>query len=338
MSRTIDTDVHCAPASFDALRPYLSAYWIDYVEGANLAISPTQGGAYPAAVATPPDDVGALRKEVLDDADLELAVLSCTTAFDVSRNPYFEAEMARAINNWVRDEWLDVEPRLRGSIVVPTLDPRAAAEEIERLGTDRRFAQVLLPVRGHDVRYGNKHFAPIFEAATAHDLVVTLHAWGRVGSSPTTTGFTATYVEDYLANAHVAQGQLVGMISEGLFERLPSLRVCVAECGFSWLPALLWRFDKEWKGVWREVPWVKERPTEYVRRHVRFTSQPAQLPHDPAEAAAAVEVIGAKNLVMYASDHPHDHGGGGERLLAALDDDGRDAVRYRNAAELYRAR
>lgn len=38
---------------------------------------------------------------------------------------------------------------------------------------------------------------------------------------------------------------------------------------------------------------------------------------------------------MYASDHPHDHGDGGARLLAALDDAGRATVLHGNAAAHY---
>ncbi|MBW0107085.1 amidohydrolase family protein, partial [Pseudonocardia sp. KRD291] len=238
---------------------------------------------------------------------------------------------------WMSAEWLDAEPRLRGSVVVPSSDPAAAVVEIERCAADPRVVAVLLPVRGHDLRYGNGRFLPIFEAAAAHGLVVTLHAWGRVGSAPTTTGFTHTYLQDYLSNGQVAQGQLVSMVVEGLFARLPQLRVCVAECGFSWLPPLLWRLDKEWKGIWREVPWVTRPPSEYLGEQVRFTSTPAQLPLDPAELAEALEVIGVADRVMYASDHPHDHGAGTARMLAALDDDGRAAVLHRTAASLYRS-
>lgn len=351
MTGAVDTDVHCAPSSLATLRPYLSDYWCDYLDNGNLALSPSQGGAYPplappsatprarAAGAAPSRDVHTLRAQVFDAPGprVAAAVLGCTSVFDVSRNPYFEAALCRAVNDWLAAEWLDVEPRLAGSVAVASSDPAAAVAEIERRAGDPRFVQVLLPVRGHDLRYGHTRFLPIFEAAAAHGLVVTLHAWGRVGSAPTTTGFTHTYLQDYLANGQVAQGQLVSMVVEGLFGRLPDLRVCVAECGFSWLPPLLWRLDKEWKGIWREVPWVTRPPTEYVGEQVRFTSQPAQLPVDPDELAEALDVIGVADRVMYAGDHPHDHGDGTARMLAALDDGARAAVLGGTARSLYRS-
>jgi predicted TIM-barrel fold metal-dependent hydrolase len=329
----VDADTHVAPASLADLAPYLPAYWRDYVEGAALRLDPTQAGAYPpgAVEAPAPADVATLRAQVLDapapgGAPVDVAVLSATSAFDVSRNPYYDAALCRAINDWVTATFLDHDPRVRGSIAVPSGDPEAAVEEIHRRAGDPRFVQAVLPVRGHDHRYGHGRFLPVFEAIAEHGLVAGLHAWGRAGSAATTTGFTHTYLQDYLAQGQIAQGQLTSLVVEGVLGRLPALRVVVAECGFSWLPPLLWRLDKEWKGIWREVPWVTRPPSEYLREQVRLTSTPAHLPADPDELAEALEILDAASLVLYAGDHPHVHGDGTERLLAALGPADRAAV------------
>lgn len=339
---TIDTDVHCAPASFDALFPYLDAYWREYITGGTVRLGPALGGQYPMGAPTtgpaPPATVEALREQVLDrDDGPRYAVLTCLSAFDATRNPYYEAALTRAINDWLHEQWLARDDRLRASLVVPTSDPEAAVAEIERAAGRPGFVQVLLPVRSVDVRYGNRRYLPVLEAAARHGLVVALHAWGRVGNAPTATGYTHTYLEDYLANSQViVQGQVVSLIAEGVFEHLPSLRVALLECGFSWLPALLWRFDKDWRGIWREVPWVKEKPSQYVYRHIRATTEPAHLPRDGRRLAELIEMARAPEILMYASDHPHDHGDGAARLLAAVDDPARAAILHGNAAAHYR--
>jgi uncharacterized protein len=328
----IDCDAHCAPASMDALMPYFDDYWRDYVTDAGVRLSPTITGAYPGEP-PPPASVPELVEQLLDPSDTRIAVLNCLSAFDASRNPYFEAALTRALNDWLRAEWLDRDERLRASLVVPTLDPEAAVAEIDRLGDDARFVQVLLPVRS-DARYGNRRYHPIFEAADRHGLAVGLHAWGRVGHAPTQAGATHFYVEDYLANSQVlVQAQVTSLVAEGVLDRFPDLRVALIECGFSWLPFLLWRLDKDWKAVWREVPWLREPPSAYVRRHFRATTEPAHLPRE--RVAEVAELVGARELLMYASDHPHDHGDGAERLLDSFDDEGRDAVLRANAAEFY---
>jgi predicted TIM-barrel fold metal-dependent hydrolase len=328
----IDCDAHCAPESMDALMPYFDDYWRDYVTDAGVRLSPTLTGAYPAEP-PPPASAAELAEQLLDPTGTRVAVLNCVSAFDASRNPYFEAALTRALNDWQRAEWLDRDERLRASLLVPTLDPEAAVAEIERLGDDSRFVQVLLPVRS-DARYGSRRYHPIFEAAERHGLALGLHAWGRVGHAPTQAGATHYYVEDYLANSQVlVQAQITSLVAEGVLDRFPSLRVALIECGFSWLPFLLWRFDKDWKAVWREVPWLRERPSAYVRRHFRATTEPAHLPRE--RVAEVAELIGARELLMYASDHPHDHGDGADRLLDSFDDEGRDAVLRANAAEFY---
>jgi predicted TIM-barrel fold metal-dependent hydrolase len=99
---------------------------------------------------------------------------------------------------------------------------------------------------------------------------------------------------------------------------------------------MLWRFDKDWKAVWREVPWLKAKPSEYVQRHFRATTAPAQMPADRDQAAKLAEMLGAGEFLLFASDHPHRHGDGNlETLLEVLDDGGREAVMHGNAAALY---
>jgi uncharacterized protein len=344
----VDADVHCAPSALTDLGPYLDRYWRGYIAEGGLSLSPTQGGAYPPAAPTsltpaaraagsgPPTALDRLRAELLDPLAVRTAVLGCTTSFHSNRNPYYEAALARAVNDWLRTEWLARDDRLRMSMVVPTLDTAAAVAEIERIGDEPGVVQVLLPVRT-DAPWGNVRHRPVLRAAAERGLVVGLHAWGRIGNAPTSSGMTHTYLEDYLANSQiVAQAQVVSLATEGVFAELPDLRVTLLECGFSWLPTLLWRFDKDWKGVWREVPWLDRRPSEVVAEHVRFTTAPAHLPADPERARRALDLFAAGDLLLHASDHPHDHGDGGARLLAALTDDERERVLRANAASWYR--
>ena len=332
----IDCDLHVAPSSVETLLPYLDEYWRSYIDDATIRMG---GISYPPGAGTtgpaPADSYEALAP-VLDDTAPQQAILSCVTLDGVHRNPHYGAAVARALNTWLQEEFLTRDERLRAGLAVSTLDIASAVEEIERVGGDERFVQVLLPVRS-DIPYGNRFYHAIYAAAERLGLPIALHAWGRGGNATSTTGITTTYFEDYASNAHIAQTQMMSFVAEGVFTEFPALRVVFLECGFSWLPPQLWRFDKDWKGVWREVPWVKERPSEYVRRHMRFTTEPAQVPRDPAQIAQVVEMVGPE-LLMYASDHPHDHGDAGEWLLRHLDAQDAEAILRGNAAELYGGR
>src|SRR5262249_3855101 len=152
-----------------------------------------------------------------------------------------------------------------------------------------------------------KHYHRMLEACERHDLALGLHAWGQAAKAPTPSGYVSTYLHDYVSNWQIVQTHVMSLVAEGVFERFPKLRVSVMECGFSWLPSLLWRFDKDWKGLWREVPWLKDKPSTYVLRHFRATTEPAQLPGDARHARELIEMVGP-DWLMYASDYPHDHG------------------------------
>jgi predicted TIM-barrel fold metal-dependent hydrolase len=346
----VDCDVHVAPRTLEPLLAHMDDYWADYVANSELRLSPTMNGTYPPAAFLPGAEAGTrlavpatlaeLRADVLDGAAggapaAAVAVLNCITTFDTSHNAYYEAALCRGVNDWLRTEFLERDERLCGSLALPVLDPDAAVAEIERLGAHPAFVQALLPIRT-EAPYGNVRWHRVWEAAERHGLVAGLHAWGRVGNAPTASGFTHSYLEDYASNSQVvAQAHVTSLVSEGVFERFGALRVALLECGFAWLPFLLWRFDKDWKAVWREVPWVRRRPSEYVHEHLRLTTAPAQLPTDPPVLARIPDLMPVTEMLLYASDHPHRHRGGIEQLLDLLDEDGRHAILAGNATDLY---
>jgi uncharacterized protein len=342
----VDCDVHVAPAAYADLLPYLPDCWRQYISEAAIRLTGV-GHAYPPGApvtatpvarakgwATAPSTYEQLAERYLDVAQARHAVLNCITNFDTHRNPYFSAAMAAALNDWMCETFLERDDRLRASLSVSPVSPDDATAEVERVGDDPRFVQILLPVRS-DVPWGHKNNHAMFEAACQRSLQVALHAWGRAGKSMTPSGFTTTYLEDYLANQPIAQAQLLSFVSEGVFERFPDLRVMVTECGFAWLPTLLWRFDKDWKGVWREVPWVKDLPSEYVARHYCFTTAPAHLPPDETGRAQLLEMLGGSAMLAYASDFPHDHGDSVAPLLDGLSTEDRRGVVHGTAAAFY---
>lgn len=342
----VDCDVHCVPASIEQLFPYLDDHWVGFIENGMLGLPAALAAMYPpgaatsatpaarAAGATPGTSLDVLREQVLDPGDVEVAVLSCMTGFDSLRNPYYGADLLRAVNDWQVAEWLDREPRLRAGIVVSSLDPDAAVAEIERLGEDPRFVRVLLPIRA-DAPYGNRRYHPIYAAASERGLAIGLHAWGLSGAQPTPNGFSEHYIEDYAAHSIIAQGHLTSLVVEGVFQRFPDLRVSLLECGAAWLPAYLWRLDKNWKGIRREVPWVDRRPSEMLAEQLRISVAPLHAPADLAQLEEVLAMFDWASMLMYASDHPHDHGDGAARWLARLSGDERAAVMGGNARAHY---
>ena len=260
----IDCDVHAVVASIATLEPYLDEHWREVVATTQFK-GPTDSPypprlptslrpGLPAVDGPPGSTLASLQAQALDPLGAELAILTCSYGVESVRNPDAAAAIARAVNDWQAAEWLDREPRLRASIVVPSSSPTMAAAEIERVAADPRFVQVYLPVRS-PVPYGNRTWWPLVEAAVAHDWPLGLHFGGATGLPPTASGWPSYYIEEYVDMATAFQSQLTWHDRRGRLRPLPALRVALVECGFAWLPAWMWRFDKDWRGLRREVPW-----------------------------------------------------------------------------------
>ena len=85
---------------------------------------------------------------------------------------------------------------------------------------------------------------------------------------------------------------------------LPNLKVVLIEGGFAWAPALCWRMDKHWERMRKETPQLKRPPSEYVREHFWFTTQPIEEPDDPQHLADIIGWLGWDRL-MFSTDYPH---------------------------------
>ncbi len=342
----IDADIHCVVPSITSLLPYLPAHWQEQISQSGFK-GPVDD-PYPRAAAAllypdaqPPQDLpagsdlGRMREQVLDAWNVAYGILTCTYAVDSLHNPDAALALARAVNDWQLAEWLDQEPRLRASIVVPIQQPHLAAQEIRRVGQHPGFVQVLLPVRS-PVPYGNRCYHPIYAAAVQHDLVVGIHFGGAPGNPPTPAGWPSFYIEEYAGMASLFQSQLLSLVAEGVFDQFPALRVALLESGWTWLPSLMWRFDKEWRGLRREVPWVRRPPSDYVREHVRLTIQPFDVPAQAERVRQLIDQMGSEDLLLFATAYPHGYDDiSVEALIAGLPDVLTRKIMHENARAFY---
>jgi predicted TIM-barrel fold metal-dependent hydrolase len=340
----VDTDVHITPRSIDALFPHLPARWRDYVRESGVRSleselypprSPLSAipGARPAA-GPPGSDPDLLRRQLLDPWRTRVAVTHCVYGVDGIHNPDWAVATARALNDWQQAEWLAGEPRLRGSVVVAAQDPVRAAEEIDRVGPLPEFVQVLMPVRAR-APLGSRTFWPIYAAAERHGLALAVHAGGSGGNPITPVGTPSYYLEDYVAIATAFQAQLVSLVCEGVPVRFPRLPIVLVESGVSWLPALMWRLDKNWKGLRREVPWIDRLPSQMIRESVRLTAQPLDAPAD--RIGAVLDRLGSDRMVMFSTDYPHHQfDGPAEAAPPGLPAEAMEQFLWRTAAETYR--
>jgi uncharacterized protein len=329
-SGAIDCDLHPAMPATAALLPYLDDYWRDqfvnrhidkytfvltsYPPNSPLSARPDWRGANGA----PGGGLDTIRAQALDPFGTRFAICNMLHGAVALFNEDMGAALTRAVNDWVAQELLDREPRLRASIVVPLHNPQAAVAEIERVAADQRFVQVLLFAMG-EILLGRRLFWPIYAAAEKHGLPIGIHAGGTYHHAATAAGWPSYRVEDYVAQSGAFEGQLVSLLAEGVFHQFPALKVVLIESGFTWLPHLMWRINKTWRGVRPEVPWIDRPPADVIRDQVRVTLQPADAPaHSPDTLLRALEHIGTDRMLLFSTDYPHWHFEGEDVLPEGL--------------------
>jgi predicted TIM-barrel fold metal-dependent hydrolase len=327
-ARPIDCDLHPAVPGLAALMPYLDEMWRETVTRRGIdelntitypANSPLTARAdWRPREGRPASTLQRVAEEALDPFDTQLAICNCLYGVQATFSEDLGAAMARAVNDWIAREWLDRDPRLRASIVVPQQNPELAAEEIDRCAADRRFVQVMLLVSG-ELPLGRRQNWPIYLAAERHGLPVGIHAGSTYRHANTPVGWASYLSEDYINQAGAFQTQLTSLITEGVFAKFPDLTFVLMESGVTWLPGYLWRLTKFWKGLRSEVPWVADPPATIVRERVRLTLQPFDGPPDPATLARFMEHMGSDELLLFSTDYPHWQFDGADVIPAALD-------------------
>ena len=311
---TIDCDVHVNVPGLKALLPYLDEYWrdsvidrgmnsldpISYPPNAPLTARPDWRGD----AGEPASTLDMLRSHALDRWSIDVAICNCLYGVQLLFSEDMAAAFAKAVNDWVAKEWLDREPRLRASIVVPMQNVEFAVAEIERCAPDPRFVQVLVLAMG-EAPLGRRQHWPVYAAAERHGLPLGIHAGSGYRHPVTSLGWPSWYIEDYCAQSQGFQSQVASLVCEGVFVKFPKLKVVLLESGVTWLPAFMWRLSKFWRGVRLEVPWVDRSPAEIVRDHVRLTIQPFDAPDDPAAVARLIDHMQSDDMLLFSSDFPH---------------------------------
>jgi uncharacterized protein len=314
-----DGDIHPRPKSPDEMTRYLPKRWQEHA--ATYGFLPrhgfAKGPAYPKVMpdasrrdASPPmggrpgSDVGFLGTHLLDPYNIELGILNLINpAPGASQNLDYAAALSTAMNQWLVDEWLDKDKRLKGSIVIPYEHVEASVKEIERWAGDKRFVQVLLMSRTAEP-LGQRKYWPIFEAACRAGLPIGVHAFGYGGFPVTGGGWPSYYTEEMTGHAASCQSLVNSMVIEGVFERFPELKLILTESGFAWLPSLAWRLDKIRNRLHTETPHLKKLPSEYIKQHIWFTTQPMDEPERRKQLGDIMEWIGWDRLI-FATDYPH---------------------------------
>jgi predicted TIM-barrel fold metal-dependent hydrolase len=177
------------------------------------------------------DDVGPERIRRMDAAGVDLQVLSHVQPGVQTLERDTAIRLSREVNDWLGGVIHQYPERFAGFAMLPTQAPSEAADELERTVTQLGLKGALINGHTHGRYLDDDSFSPIFERAQSLDVPIYIHP----------TDPPQAVIDTYYKNCptlmqswgwQVETGtHLLRLISTGVFDRYPRLKVIVGHMG-----------------------------------------------------------------------------------------------------------
>ena len=193
-------------------------------------------------------DVGELRLKEMDEAGIDIQVLShgapSAQRLDADTGP----GIARQANDNLHAAVQANPTRFAAFAALPTANPAAAAEELERCVSELGFVGAMIHGLTNGQFCDGKAYWPIYEKAEALGVPIYIHP------GYPHPDVVAAYYEDYLGDfpalATAGWGytvetatQAIRLVLSGVFDAHPGLQIILGHMGET-LPFLLWRINQ----------------------------------------------------------------------------------------------
>lgn len=238
------------------------------------------------------------------------------------------------------------DPRLLGVAWVPWTEPSetvAIAREAIELGCKA----VMLPSDPGQLGPSHPAFDPLWALLEERGIPLVTHIGGGGRSLKPAFHNNGVVVTDWIGGGenmrskdlmavHANPSYFFGcLVMDGVLERFPKLMAASVEQGATWVPGWMRQLDIAQITFGKTEPVLRDlkmKPSEYVRRQLRFTPFPTE------DVAWLIEQ-GGPELFLFSSDYPHPEGGRNpigrfDAGLAGFSSDVVEQFYYGNMADL----
>jgi len=198
------------------------------------------------------DDVGALRLREMDEAGIDMQVLSHSMPGLQKIDAETAVPLARRANDRLAETVRAYPDRFAGFAALPTADPKAAADELERTVTRHGFKGAMINGLTEGRFLDDKRFWPVFERAAALDVPLYMHP--AVPHPGVIDAYHKDYAEKHPGILRAAWGftvetatQGIRLVLSGVFDAYPGLKIVLGHMGEG-LPFYLWRISHGLRG------------------------------------------------------------------------------------------
>lgn len=194
-------------------------------------------------------DLGELRLKEMDEAGVDVQVLSHGAPSAQKLSGDAAVALTQRVNDRLHQAIRAHPARFAGFAALPTSDPLAAADELERTVAKLGFKGAMIHGLANGVFLDDRRFWPIFERAQALDVPIYLHP--AVPHPAVMEVYYQDYVKDFPQVIRAAWGYTVEtatialrLVLSGLFDAYPRLNIILGHLGET-LPYVMWRVDHE---------------------------------------------------------------------------------------------
>ena len=262
------------------------------------------------------DDLGALRIAAMDEAGIDLQIISENNPATQNLDAETAVKLARLSNDVLHEAVRAHPDRFAGFATLPTPDPKAAADELERAVVKLGFKGAMIMGLTHGRFMDDKQFRPIFERAAALDVPVYIHP------TPPVAAVQEAYFKEYPALAVAPLGftletltHTVRLVVSGLFDEFPALKIIVGHLGEA-APYLMWRTNYL---VQERMPMLRSF-ADYYREHFWLTTSGA---FSDAALTCAIAEMGVERI-LFSVDWPFMNNAAGRKWMDAAPVSDRD--------------
>jgi 2,3-dihydroxybenzoate decarboxylase len=205
------------------------------------------GDRRPPSIAERLADLDALRLKEMDEAGIDLQVISHGAPAVQKLDAESAVRLARQANDRLREAVSAHPTRFAAFAALPTPHPQAAAAELERAVSKLGFKGGMIHGLTNGRFIDEKPFWPVFERAQALDVPIYMHP-----GPPHPSVIEAYYKEYAQAYPQILSAgwgytvetatQALRLVLSGIFDAYPRLKIILGHLGEG-LPFLVWRID-----------------------------------------------------------------------------------------------
>ena len=191
-------------------------------------------------------DLGDLRIKEMDEAGIDVQVISHSAPATQKLTGAGAVDLTRRVNDRLHAAVRAHPTRFAAFAALPTSDPAAAAEELERT-VDLGFKGAMIHGLANGSFVDDRRFWPIFERAAKLDVPIYLHP--SVPHPAVLDVYYKDYAKDFPTLIRAAWGytveaatQAIRLVLSGVFDAHPNLKIILGHLGET-LPFLVWRID-----------------------------------------------------------------------------------------------